>query len=139
MAGPRLLIVDDDPRIGRLIGRVARQMGLAAEVLTDDELVQPVCEDFRPTVVVVDMVLGHKSGGDVIRSLSALRPRPVPAPVLVLISGADPDRMAAARVLAEELGIRVAASLPKPLDVGILTHELRRAVATAQGAAAAVA
>lgn len=137
MAGPRLLIVDDDPRIGRLIGRIARQLGLAAEILVDDEMVQPVCEDFQPTVVIVDMVLGHRSGGDVIRSLSKLNPRL--APVLVLISGADPERMAAARALASELGIAVTASLPKPLDVGILTRELRRAVATAEGASFQVA
>ena len=129
MERPRLLIVDDDPRIGRLIGRVARRLGFAAEILMDDEQVQPICQEEWPAVVVVDMVLGHRNGGDVIRTLAESRGGPMP--VLVLISGADADRMAAARVLAENLGIPVSASLPKPLDVGILTRELRRAVETA--------
>ncbi len=129
MERPRLLIVDDDPRIGRLIGRVARRLGFAAEILMDDEQVQPVCQEEWPTVVVVDMVLGHRNGGDVIRTLAENRSRPMP--VLVLISGADADRMATARALAQELGIPVSASLPKPLDVGILTRELRRAVEAA--------
>ena len=137
MERPRLLIVDDDPRIGRLIGRVARRLGFAAEILMDDEQVQPICQEEWPTVVVVDMVLGHRNGGDVIRTLAKSRGGPMP--VLVLISGADAERMAAARVLAEDLGIPVSASLPKPLDVGILTRELRRAVETAGGRSVQVA
>ena len=103
----------------------------------DDEQVQPICEEKWPTVVVVDMVLGHRSGGDVIRSLAESRGGPMP--VLVLISGADAERMAAARALAQDLGIPVSASLPKPLDVGILTRELRRAVDAAGNGAIQVA
>ena len=137
MAGPRLLIIDDDPRIGRLIGRIARQIGLVAEFLLDGERIEPFCEEFRPTVVVVDIILGHRTGNDVLRTLSEFGLRP--APVVVLISGADADRMDAARDLAEELGIPVVASLPKPLDVGIMTNELRRAVAAAEAASAKVA
>jgi two-component system OmpR family response regulator len=77
----RVLVVEDEERLGLLISRVLREEGYSAEVVTDGRsgLKSALSEEYD--LVIVDWMLPELSGVQLIRRLRAAE---VPAPVLML-------------------------------------------------------
>jgi CheY-like chemotaxis protein len=69
------LVVDDDPAIVKLVGRVLRMSG-AVDVheITDAALVVPACLAQRPDVLLLDLNLGHLDGRHVLEQVRAAAP-----------------------------------------------------------------
>ena len=120
-SAPPLIVLDDDPASGRLIGRIAGTAGFAPHLTTDAGGFRAAYEATAPAVIVLDLQLGDTDGIEQVRYLAAQRY----GGSLVLVSGFDSRVLATARDLAAGLGLR-AAAFGKPLDVAEFRTALQR-------------
>lgn len=93
----RVLVVEDDPQMQKILQRTFRDQGYAVTVCGDG---QSGLEDFRkgnPSIVVLDLVLPNIYGRDLCKIMKAERPR---VPVIVVSAISD----VADKVLLLELG-----------------------------------
>jgi two-component system, OmpR family, response regulator len=112
----RLLVVDDDAKLSRAVGRGLRAEGYAVDVVDDGEaaLMQAAVWDYD--AIVLDVMLPRRDGFDVCR---VLRERGCWAPVLMLTArGQVSDRIEGLDVGADDY-------LAKPFDFGELLARLR--------------
>jgi DNA-binding response OmpR family regulator len=129
---PRVLVVDDDPAIGRLILRLARSRGLGdgRQVTTAR---QALAELDGVEIVLLDHNLPDASGLEVLEALRA-RPDP-PAVVLVTAHGSEALAAAALRLGADDYLAKdhtFVALLPKTLERVRRSRELRKALVAAE-------
>lgn len=68
---PKLLVVDDEVGMTKVISLVARQLGLDCEVVTDSTLATERCAAFRPDILLVDMIMPGKDGIAVLNEILA--------------------------------------------------------------------
>jgi EAL domain-containing protein (putative c-di-GMP-specific phosphodiesterase class I) len=121
MTANRLLIVDDEPAIGAFIGRVAANAGYdILAVSTPDKVLEHV-RTWRPSHIMLDLQMPVVDGLALLSHLAAEKCRAH----IILISGADRTVVEAARRIAIERGLDVAASLTKPIRVADLTRALK--------------
>ncbi len=112
----RLLVVEDDPRLARLIARGLREEAYAVDVCENgpDAIVQAVVNPYD--AIILDVMLPGVDGFGVV---SALRARHVRTPVLMLTSrDAVADRIAGLDHGADDY-------LTKPFDFGELLARVR--------------
>ncbi|MDP6761905.1 MAG: EAL domain-containing response regulator [Planctomycetota bacterium] len=121
-----LLIVDDDPRICRLIGKVAEEMGLRSEALSEPEDLLHLDASGREGLVLLDLGMPGLDGVEVLRRFAAARCRAC----ICLISGTAEEVLASAKRLGIELGLDMAEPLSKPLDLRTLQDLLKPLQAT---------
>ena len=96
MSGQRVLVVDDDPDIRRLVGAYLRNDGFEVVEAADGEAALRLEATERPDLVVLDLMLPGVGGMDVLRELRTRGSRPV----IVLTARDDVTD----RVLGLELG-----------------------------------
>ena len=77
----RVLVVDDEDSITQLVSTVLRYEGFAVETAADGRSALRVAGEFRPDLVVLDVMLPDLDGFEVYRRLDANQPR---LPVLFL-------------------------------------------------------
>ncbi|MFN4090489.1 MAG: response regulator [Alphaproteobacteria bacterium] len=112
----RLLVMDDEAAFGRFVRRTAEAEGYAVEVLTQSRAFAETFDRFRPTLVVLDMVMPEMDGIEIIRWLVARE-----ASVrLAVITGFNPMYAHMGQVLAEAHGRMEVLSLEKPISVADL-------------------
>jgi two-component system OmpR family response regulator len=112
----RLLVVDDDVKLSRAVGRGLRNEGYAVDVVGDGDaaLMQAAVWDYD--AIVLDVMLPQRDGFEVCR---LLRERECWAPVLMLTArGQVADRIAGLDGGADDY-------LAKPFDFGELLARLR--------------
>ena len=112
----RLLVVDDDAKLSRAVGRGLRAEGYAVDVVGDGDaaLMQAAVWDYD--AIVLDVMLPGRDGFEVCR---VLRERAFWAPVLMLTArGQISDRIEGLDVGADDY-------LAKPFDFGELLARLR--------------
>ena len=88
MNGPRILVIDDDPAILRSLRKGLEAHGYAVETLASGERAVLTVEQFRPDVVLLDLVLPGIDGVEVckqVRSRSGV-------PILVLSAVGEDER-----------------------------------------------
>jgi DNA-binding response OmpR family regulator len=131
-AGPRILLVDDDPDITRLVQHVLRASGLgpAAEVTTGRDALGALA---GTDIVLLDHQLPDTSGLEV---LNAIRAQPAP-PAVILITAHGNESLAAAalRLGADDYLAKDAALadlLPQIVERVRRNRELRKALAAAE-------
>ena len=112
---PRILVVEDDPDLRNLWVAVLQDMGCVVTAVSEGAEACRAIETFRPRLMLLDLVMpgAELDGFDVL-----LRTEQSGVPVIVV--------SALGRELRETLGRRVAAVLPKPLDVYELMGEVKR-------------
>ena len=117
-SGPihRLLVVEDEPSLARGLSDNFRAEGYDVRVLGRGDGVRAALDDFRPDLVVLDVMLPGRSGFDVLKDLRASG-----NPVRVLMLTAKGDLVD--RVLGLELGADD--YLPKPFAVRELVARVR--------------
>ena len=69
MSGPRILVIDDDPAILRALRKGLEAHGYDVETLASGESAVATVEQFRPDVVLLDLVLPGLDGVEVCRQL----------------------------------------------------------------------
>jgi DNA-binding response OmpR family regulator len=129
---PRILLVDDDPDIARLVQHIlgVNGLGSAIQVTTGREALASL---HQVDIVLLDQQLPDTSGLDV---LDAIRTRPAP-PAVVLITAHGNESLAAAalrRGADDYLAKDAALSdlLPQIVERVRRTRELRKALAAAE-------
>jgi EAL domain-containing protein (putative c-di-GMP-specific phosphodiesterase class I) len=121
----RVLIVDDDPLLLRIMARRLRALGIDADAAETIPDATDLLGSSDYEAVFLDLSLGESDG---ISLLQALRGGGTD-PALVIVSGMD-DRVRTASVrLAEGLGLRVAGALRKPVS----QHSLRQVLGSLPG------
>jgi len=107
---PRLMVIDDDAGIAKVMGLAATQIGM--KFLTVDDPVEAIerYTEYRPDIVVLDMIMPGKDGIDVLRDI--LRTG-IPSKI-VLTSGFGETYLRLARGLAAFYGAAEPVLLPKP-------------------------
>jgi EAL domain-containing protein (putative c-di-GMP-specific phosphodiesterase class I)/serine/threonine protein kinase len=116
----RLLIVDDDARVCRLVKRVSEGVGFNT-FATDKPTDFPIAyQGFRPDVIVLDLQMGQSDGVELLRYLADQRAEEA----IVLMSGVDQRIIDTAARLGRSLGLNVVNVLHKPIDINVLRTEL---------------
>lgn len=123
----RILVLDDEPAIGRLVARIAESLGYVVDAVTSKAAFQVGYRAHLPDVVVVDLQLGASDGIEQLRFLHEQGFRNS----VILMSGFDSRVLAAAERLGEQLGLQIAAALTKPLRAGTLVGVLKTIYAKA--------
>ena len=126
-----VLIVDDDPTQRRLIGAVLEREGFAvAQADGGDAALDRVASGLKPDVVILDLVMPHTPGLEVLKSLRA---QGFSAPVIVLTATGGVDTVVQAmQAGAQDFFIkpaspeRIIVSIRNALQMGQLTAEVDR-------------
>ncbi len=69
VAAKKLLVIDDQKGIAKVVGMIAGELGYEARELTRPKEAIDVFLDFRPHVVVLDMIMPEKDGIEVLNEL----------------------------------------------------------------------
>jgi len=122
----RLLIVDDEPDIARIAKMMAMDIGYVARVVERSADFEPILSEWRPTVILLDIIMPERDG---LELLGALQQHDFRGP-LIMMSGADPIYLNMAAASAKARGLNLAHTLSKPfrkeqlqsLLQGLATH-----------------
>jgi DNA-binding response OmpR family regulator len=125
---PRLLLVDDEPLVGRMLGHAAQECGYEAAVAGSLAAFRREYDAKEPEVVLLDLSL---KGGDGIELMRFLAERNSRALILI-VSGFEQRVIEAAERLGRALGLRIGGCLAKPIFV----KELGDAIAAGKRAVA---
>jgi DNA-binding response OmpR family regulator len=110
-AAPLLLVIDDEPMVGRFLAHSAEECGYRALATISADSFRREYRLLRPDVVAVDLGVPGSDGIELLRFLAAEK---CEAPVVV-ISGFDRRVLEAAIRLGDALGLAMTAPLAKPV------------------------
>lgn len=116
----RVLVVDDDDAIRALLCTILRRRGIPVDSARNGAEALERCERCRYAVVLLDLMMPHLNGYQVLEAFSA-RQRDDRPLILVLTAGAEP------RNLSADL---VAGTIRKPFDVEMIVDTISAALTT---------
>lgn len=111
-----LLVVDDEPDFCEFVAKVARLRGYEATTLCDPREFETDYRRIRPDVVVVDMVMPHRDGFEILHWLST-EEQPT---TVAFVSGVNPFYARSAELLSAAKGAFEVHSLIKPISISQL-------------------
>ncbi len=120
----RLLVVDDEPAICKIIERVAAPLGYAVRTLNHSASFLKTLTDFKPSLLILDLKMPDADG---VQLLQQLRDGKSDAQVIV-ISGMDQRVLNTAEKLGRSQGLKMAGVLQKPLQRAELERHLTQAM-----------
>ena len=137
MAAPRVLIVDDDPWILRMVSTLLEKRGYTIATASDGEEGLMRADQMRPDLVITDVMMPKLDGWSLVRALRS-RPELALVPVVFLTAlGGEEDRIRGFRLGAddylakpfrfEELDLRVANALKKAKQAQAKAEEVKQA------------
>jgi len=122
----RVLVVEDEPALARGLGDHFRDEGYEVRLVARGDHAVPAIREFRPQLVVLDILLPGRSGLDVLRDLRSAGDR---VPVLMLTAkGEVVDRVVGLELGADDY-------LAKPFALRELLARVRALLRRAQGGA----
>ena len=107
-----VLIIDDDPRICRLLERITMSLGHRPKSAVEIRKIFRLIEETRPDFVVIDLNLGKLKGVDLLREIT----KKEIYPAVIIVSGEKESIINSSKCYAKSLGLDVLGSLQKPLD-----------------------
>ncbi|HET7306403.1 MAG TPA: EAL domain-containing response regulator [Gammaproteobacteria bacterium] len=116
MTDGRLLILDDDPAVGRIIQYMAANIGLTHRAVTAPDAFFAHLDAWEPDYILLDLLMPEMDG---VQILQCLAERGCKA-AIIISTGADDRIRDAARRAAQENKLFVAGSLSKPFTVAQL-------------------
>jgi DNA-binding NtrC family response regulator len=122
MTAARVLVVDDDPSIRKIIADRMRAQGHEVEVAVDGEAALGAVAEFDPELVLLDMKMPKMDGFEV---LEALRRSESPPQVVMITAHGNIERA----VRAIQLG--AADFIAKPFEAAQLDHTVSRVLEAA--------
>ncbi len=118
-----VLILDDDPGVGRLFTRLLHRAGYSVSCVHDPENFAEAYKASRPEVVIVDVILGRQDCCTVLDFLGGQKAPRVP---VILTSGYDHRILALAERTAKRNGLTVAGVFEKRHDPERIVDLVRR-------------
>jgi CheY-like chemotaxis protein len=106
----RVLIVDDEPAITRIIETKVLELGCGAFSIHSSDQFAKALAAIKPTIIFLDIAMPGRDGMELIGDLSAGN---YPGK-LVIMSGTDPKYIELSSTLATARGLIVAGTLTKP-------------------------
>lgn len=131
----RLLVLDDDPLIGRTIQFIAQGVGLQARYTPDPGEFFAILAEWEPTHVALDLVMPGMDGVEVLVQLAQRNCRAR----IIITSGMDGRVLDAAGRSGVEHGLDILGVLPKPFSASMLRALLDQAPGTAMAELPALA
>jgi len=120
MPDKRLLVCDDEPDFADFVRAVAEPMGYEVEIVTRSTRFSDAYERFRPSVVILDMVMPEMDGTEIIRWLSDRRA----SARIVIVTGYTPKYAEMARAIGEAKGLIKVSTIAKPVGLEALRGAL---------------
>lgn len=106
----RLLIVDDEAAIARLIEHAALSLGFEVRAIFDSELFEKALQEIDPNIVFLDIAMPGRDGLELIGHLAASNF----GGKVVVMSGSDKSYIQMSSTIAKARGLQVAGTLEKP-------------------------
>lgn len=107
-----LIIVDDDPRICRVIKRMADQLGLQSYSMNFPALFESFCSDIKPDIIFLDIVMPEVNVVDMLQRIAKQHPEAE----IVIMSGLAPSVLITTVEIGHKLGLNMRGYLSKPFD-----------------------
>lgn len=120
MSANRVLIIDDDKRICRIIKRVADDLGIDSLAIDNPDLFESSYLDYEPNVILMDLRMPRLDGIELLRKLSSQQSKAA----IILVSGMDKNVLETSRDFGKTLGLNMAGVLCKPIDIDDLKNIL---------------
>jgi DNA-binding NtrC family response regulator len=121
-AAVRVLIVDDEAGITRVIEAAARELGFEVLAIHDSDQFEKALGQIMPTIIFLDIAMPGRDGMELIGYLAAGN---YPGKVVVM-SGSDPRYIQMSSAIAKTRGLMVAGTLAKPFRKQQVTDLLAR-------------
>ena len=118
----RLLVVDDDPTLGRLIKASAESAGFEVSVTKNPTAFAEKARIWSPTILMLDLGMPGTDGIQILRGLAEDRC----SGHVTLMSGADSKVMESATQLGRARGLKMSGVLQKPVQLDALRKFLAR-------------
>jgi DNA-binding response OmpR family regulator len=112
VANSKLLILDDDPQIGRVMEMIAGSIGFEARSFTRVARFFHTVEAWRPTHIALDLVMPDASGAAVMAQLAAMGCQAR----IIVTSGVGAQELDAAGRSGGDQGLDIAGVLAKPFS-----------------------
>ncbi|NDJ76775.1 MAG: response regulator [Chloroflexi bacterium] len=87
---PKIVVVDDDHELLKLISMLLRRIGAEAHAFSHGQEALAFLQDETPDMVVLDLMLPDVDGLEILRQIRA-QPRFETMPILILSAKADPN------------------------------------------------
>jgi DNA-binding response OmpR family regulator len=116
----RLLIVDDDEGVARLIVTAARKIGFEVLAIHNTDEFEKALESLKPTIIFLDIAMPGRDGMELIAYLAARNY----SGKIVVMSGTDPRYIQMSSTIAKTRGLIVAGTLAKPFRMSAVTDLL---------------
>lgn len=126
MSQPRLLLIDDEPRLAEFLANAARTSGFDPVITARDDEFREAFIANQPEMVALDLGMPGMDGVELTRFLADQDYR---GPVLIF-SGFDRRVLESAFRLGESLGLSMAGPVEKPVRLDVLEELLTRLKAT---------
>jgi DNA-binding response OmpR family regulator len=126
MSQPRLLLIDDEPRLAEFLANAARSAGFDPVVTERDDEFRDAFIASRPEMVALDLGMPGMDGVELTRFLAEQDYR---GPVLI-VSGFDRRVLESAFRLGEAMGLKMVGPVEKPVRLEELEELLSRLRAT---------
>ena len=110
MSSPRIIVLDDDPVLRDFVTLVAQKSTFDVTPLSRPADLAGALAQGDPDAIVLDLKLGDETGVDVLETLAQ---RGCKADI-ILMSGCDQRVLTSSARIGEDLGLRIAGTLPKP-------------------------
>jgi FixJ family two-component response regulator len=120
---PSVLVVDDDPVVGRTLAHLAEECGCEAKLSISAASFRGEYEAATPALILLDLSLPGADGVELLRFLAKKNSQAT----VFIVSGFDRRVLEAAHRLGEALGLRMGDPLTKPLLITDLERAIRRA------------
>ena len=112
VTGARLLILDDDPHIGKMVQLIAESVGLAARFMTNIAEFFLAVDEWRPTHIAIDLIMPDMDGVEVLVKLAERNCKAK----IIITSGVGTRILDAAGRSANEHGLNISGVLSKPFS-----------------------
>jgi two-component system KDP operon response regulator KdpE len=123
MSGARILAVDDDPGILLAVRRALEEHGYTVQALDRGEGLRRTLHDFRPEVILLDLMLPDANGVDLCRAIRAESDTPI---IVLSAIGDDATKVEALDAGADDY-------LTKPFSMSELQARMRVALRRTAG------
>jgi DNA-binding response OmpR family regulator len=88
--GRRVLIVEDEPMVAEVVERYLRRDGYSVQTVQDGGAALHAFEQFRPDLIVLDLMLPNVDGREICRSVRARAPTPI---IMLTARGEEIDKL----------------------------------------------
>ena len=117
----RILVVDDEPAIGRLVTKVAEECGYDVTAATNAETFMDELVTAEPYAVVLDLSMPGTDGVELLRFMAASKCRSK----ILIMSGFDQRVLETSADLGATLGLSIAGTITKPVRVADLRSRIK--------------